>query len=99
MNYYINWLYLYSDAYRPQHLHTIRLQLLGSNAADALQIVQRLRRALGDGGQRRVVEDHVGGQVVLARHLGTPGFEGGEARLRGVVQRDGGFGQGGLAAG
>ena len=41
----------------------------------------------GDGRQRGVVKDHVGRQVVRARHLGAPGLQRGESQLRRIVQR------------
>ncbi len=74
----------------------MRLQLFGANAADAGEIIQRLRIAFGDGGQCGVVEDHIGGQVVFARHFCAPSFEQDKPRLRRVIQGDSGFGQGGL---
>lgn len=74
----------------PQHIGAIGFQLLGADAADALQVFQRARRALRDGGERGVVEDHVGGQVVLAGHFGAPGLERREACLPDGVERGGG---------
>jgi len=55
-----------------QHLLAIGLQLLDAKAADALQIFQRLRRILRDGGQRGIVKDHVGRQIVFFRHFAAP---------------------------
>ena len=64
----------------------VGFQLLRADPADALQVAQRARRQRGDRGQRRVVEDHVGRQVVRARHLGAPRLQRGETRLARVGQ-------------
>lgn len=53
----------------PQHLGPIGFQLLRPHAADALQVRERCRAALGNRCQRRAVEDHIGGQAVSAGDL------------------------------
>src|SRR5690606_41802125 len=53
--------------------------LFQADAVDAVQILQAGGAAAGDGAQGGVVEDDVGGQVVLARDLGAPGLQGLEA--------------------
>ena len=52
----------------------VGFQFLRADAADAGQRSQRVRLAARHLGQRGVVEDDVGRQVVLARHLGAPGL-------------------------
>ena len=82
----------------PQHFRTIRFQFLCAHAADALQVVQRSDgAALGNGCQRGIVEDDVGGQVVFAGHFGAPGLEVDEAHLRVGPQVGGGGGWWGAA--
>ena len=56
-----------SEGNDPQHRVAISLELARTDATDALQILQRVWRALRDGGQRGVVEDHIRRQVVFAR--------------------------------
>ena len=61
-------------AQHAQDLAPVGFQLLRADAADAGQRSQRVRLAARHLGQRGVVEDDVGRQVVLARHLGAPGL-------------------------
>lgn len=83
----------------PQHLRAVGFELLHPQPADALQLRQALGCGLGNGGQRRVVEDHIRGQVVFFGHFGAPGLEVDEAHHRVLPQVGGGGGWGAAAAG
>ena len=70
-----------------QHLFTIGFALFHAQAADAVQIGQRMRRALGNRGQGGVVKNHKCRQVVLSGHFSAPGFEPGQSLQCACVER------------
>src|ERR1019366_9095444 len=71
----------------PQDLFTVSLELLRADAADARKFVERSRLHLGHLGERGVVEDDVGRQVVRAGDLGAPCLQRREAFEPGAVER------------
>ena len=75
----------------PQHILPISLELFQADAADALQRVQAGGGLAGNGRQRGVMKNHIGRQVVLARDLSTPSFEGGQALLGWGIELGVGF--------
>ena len=69
-----------------KHFLPIRLPFLLTDAADLEQLVQRGRSRLGNGLQRGVVEDDIGGQVVCACDFAPPRFQRVKACQRNAFQ-------------
>src|SRR5437867_3171987 len=64
-------------------LVAVAVELGRADARDSLQLQQRLRLSIGDLGERRVVEDDVGGDAVLLRSLQSPSLESAQERATG----------------